>query len=253
MKSESLLKVLTGAGIGSRRRMAEAIKHDRVTVNGQVVEDFRHPVNLAADFVTVDGRKVDIKSEQLVTLLLHKPKGILSTARDERGGQTVADFLPEKYRHLRLYPVGRLDKDSTGLLLLTNNGELAYRLTHPKFECEKEYLIYVTEELKPDERRRLERGLKLEDGLTHPAIVRKVSSPPFNYSITIHEGRKRQVRRMLDSLGHPVVALKRIRMGNLNLGNLAEGKIRELSVQEVRSVLNPPRLKPCSARQNQAD
>ncbi len=163
----------------------------------------------------------------------------MSTTRDERGRRTVLDIIPGKYRHLRLYPAGRLDKDSTGLLLLTNDGELTYRLTHPRFEHEKEYLLHIDSELRTSEKKKLERGIKLEDGLTSPAVVREVkSSPPFNYSITIHEGRKRQVHRMLMALGHRVLALKRIRMGNLTLGDLKEGAARELSAREVRKLLS---------------
>ena len=238
MEPGSLLKVLTEAGIGSRRLMSDAIKHDRVLVNGQVVEDFRYPVDVETDSISVDGRKIDLKPRQAVTLLLHKPIDTLSTTYDERGRRTVIDLLPKEYRNLRLYPVGRLDKDSTGLLLLTNNGELAYKLTHPRFEVEKEYLIHIAGELSPDAIRRLERGIKLEDGMTHPAVVKRIaSSPPFNYSIIIHEGRKRQVRRMLESLNHRVIALKRIRMGKLGLGNLPEGSWRELTAEETRALL----------------
>jgi len=237
MKSESLLKVLTGAGISSRRRVADAIKQERVAVNGQVVTDFRHPVNIG-DSITLDGRPVNLKPEETVTLLLNKPPDIMSTTRDERGRQTVIDLIPEKYRHLRLHPVGRLDKDSTGLLLLTNDGALTYRLTHPRFEHEKEYLVQLTGKLKPREKQSLEKGIRLEDGMTSPAKVREIDSPPFNYSLTIHEGRKRQVRRMFASLGHEVLALKRIRMGNFSLGSLAEGRTRQLSTREVRTLLN---------------
>lgn len=239
MKSESLLKILTGAGTGSRRRMAEAIKHDRVLVNGQVVEDFRHPVNIETDLVVVDGRKINLKPAPVVTLLMHKPAGVLSTARDERGRRTVIDLLPGEYRRRNLYPVGRLDKDSTGLLLLTNDGELAYKLTHPKFEIEKEYLIHIADDLKSEAKKRLEAGIRLEDGMTRPAKVKKVTShPPFNYSLAIHEGRKRQVRRMLESQGHHVIALKRTRMGSLKLGDLPEGKLRVLTARETRALLN---------------
>jgi len=239
MKSESLLKALTGAGIGSRRKIADAIKQERVAVNGQRVTDFRYPVNTETDHITIDRKPVDLKPKQIVTLMLHKPAGIISTVSDERGRGKVTDLLPQKYRRLRLYPVGRLDKDSTGLLLLTNDGELTYRLTHPRYEYEKEYLVYIEGKLKPEKKRKLERGIKLEDGITHPAKVKEVrASPPFNYSISIHEGKKRQVRRMFERLRHRVLALKRIRIGNLNLGNLSEGKTRELSTREVRTLLN---------------
>jgi len=219
--------------------VADAIKNGRVKVNGERVEDFRHPINPETDRVTVNGKPVSLKPAGTVYLMVNKPAGIITTTSDERGRRTVVDILPEKYRRLRLYLVGRLDKDSTGLLLLTNNGELTYRMTHPKFEHEKEYLIQIDGVLKLEEKRKLERGLELEDGVTYPIIVREIKSPPFNYSITTHEGRKRQLRRMLASLGYQVLALKRIRMGKLNLGNLKEGAVRELTEVEVRSLLAP--------------
>ncbi len=237
MPSIPLLKALTEAGIGSRRRIADAIKNGRVQVNGEPVENFRHPVNLETDRVSINGKPVDLKPKHVVYLMVNKPAGILTTTGDERGRRTVLDILPEKYRHLRLYPVGRLDKDSTGLLLFTNDGELTYRLTHPKFEHEKEYLIQINGALKLEEKRKLERGFELEDGMTYPVVVKEVKSqPPFNYSLTMHEGRKRQVRRMLANLGYQVLALKRIRMGSLTLGNLREGAIRELTPVEVRAL-----------------
>jgi len=150
----------------------------------------------------------------------------------------VIDLLPHKYRHLRLYPVGRLDKDSTGLLLLTNDGRITYQLTHPRFEQEKEYLVYIDGSLQPSEKQQLEQGVMLEEGLTHPVKIRQVASqPPFNYSLTIHEGRKRQIRRMFSSLGYLVLALKRIRIGHLSLGNLREGEVRQISDPEVRLLL----------------
>jgi 23S rRNA pseudouridine2605 synthase len=233
-----LLKVLTEAGVGSRRRIADAIKNGRVEVNGEPVENFRHPVNPETDRVTVYGKPVDLKPRRAIYLMVNKPAGIITTTSDERGRKTVLDILPDKYSHLRLYPVGRLDKDSTGLLLLTNDGALTYRLTHPKFEHEKEYLIHIEGRLKPEEKRKLEKGVELEDGMTYPIVVKEIKSPPpFNYSITMHEGRKRQVRRMLANLGYQVLAIKRIRMGNLNLGNLKEGTTRELTPAEVRSLL----------------
>lgn len=237
MPTKPLLKALTEAGIGSRRWLADAIKQSRVKVNGEIAEDFRQLVDVETDHITISGQPVDIKPRQLVYLMLNKPRGIMSTTSDERGRRTVIDILPEKYRHLRLYPVGRLDRDSTGLLLLTNDGELTNQFTHPRFEHEKEYLVSITGKLKPEEKRKLEQGVELEDGLTYPAEIKEVEIPPFNYSITIHEGRKRQLRRMFESQGHPVLALKRIRMGGLSLGKLKEGEIRELSAKEVEALL----------------
>ena len=239
-----MLKALAEAGFGSRRRIADAIKNGRVKVNDELVENFRHPINLETDRISVNGKLVELRPRRTVYPMVNKPVGIITTTSDDRGRKTVLDILPEKYRHLRLYPVGRLDKDSTGLLLLTNDGEITYRLTHPRFEHEKEYLIQIDGRLKPDEIRKLEEGLKLEDGMTHPVAIKETrSSPPFNYSITMHEGRKRQVRRMLESLGYQILSLKRIRMGNLNLGSLKEGAIRELAPAEIRVLLagKPPR------------
>ena len=238
MSTKPLLKSLAEAGIGSRRWIADAIRQGRVKVNGEIAEDFRQPVNPEIDRISISGQPVNLKPKQLVYLLFNKPKGVMSTTSDERGRRTVLDILPERYRHQRLYPVGRLDKDTTGLLLLTNNGELTNRLTHPRFEHEKEYLVSITGRLNQDEKRKLEQGIELEDGFTHPAMVKEIEAQPFNYSITIHEGRKRQVRRMFNSLGHSVLALKRVRMGKLNLGELKEGEIRQLSAKEVRALLN---------------
>jgi 23S rRNA pseudouridine2605 synthase len=238
MLTRPLLKALTEAGIGSRRRLADAIRQGRVEINGETAEDFRHPVNPAKDRVLIDGKPVDLNPGETICLMLHKPKGVLSTTSDERGRPTVMDILPREYRRLRLYPVGRLDKDSTGLLLLTNDGRLTYRLTHPRFEHEKEYLVHIGGILNQGEKRKMEQGINLEDGTTYPAKITEVkSSPPFNYSLTIHEGRKRQVRRMFDSLGYRVLALKRIRIGNLTLGNLKEGDVKRLSTQEINTLL----------------
>ena len=236
MSTRPLLKALAEAGIGSRRWLADAIKQGRVKVNGEIAEDFRQPVNVETDHISISGQPVDLKPRQLIYLMLNKPKGVMSTTSDERGRRTVLDILPEKYHHLRLYPVGRLDKDTTGLMLLTNDGELTNRLTHPRFEQQKEYLVSIAEHLNQDEKRKLEQGIELEDGLTHPALVNEIESPPFNYSIAIHEGRKRQVRRMLASLGYRIPALKRVRMGNLHLGSLREGATRELTSEEIRSL-----------------
>ena len=230
----TLLKALVEAGAGSRRRVADAIMHGLVRVNGVVVSGLRYAVDAAKDRVEVDGRVVGIKPQKHVYLMLNKPAGVLSTVRDERGRRTVIDILPEKYRNIGLHPVGRLDKDSTGLLLMTNDGEFTYRLTHPKFEKEKEYLLQIGGVLKSHEIIVLEKGVELEDGMTHGAAVKSIkSSPPFNYSITLHEGRKRQVRRMFAALGYRVVALKRVREGSLALGDLVQGKVRELTAAEV--------------------
>lgn len=236
----NLLAVLARAGVGSRRKIAAAIISGRVTVNGETADNLRQPVNPDADRVTFAGRPVNVKPEKTVRLILNKPAGIISTTSDEKGRWTVLDILPGEYRHLRLYPVGRLDKDSTGLLLLTNDGDLTNRLTHPRFEQEKEYLVQLEGKLKPEDRVKLERGIELEDGKTSPGEIKDITTAsPFNYSFIIHEGKKRQVRRMFASLGYKVIALKRIRMGNIRLGELKEGQVRELSAGEVAHLIGP--------------
>jgi 23S rRNA pseudouridine2605 synthase len=238
MTETTLLKALTEAGLGSRRKMTDAIKNGKVQVNGLIAENFRQPVNTATDRILFEGRPVNLQAEQVVYLMLNKPDGLLSTTSDDRGRHTILDILPGQYRHLRLYPVGRLDMDSTGLLIMTNDGALTYQLTNPKFEHEKEYLVQVDGTLTLRERQNLERGVKLEDGITAPAVVKEVRATPFNYSLTIHEGKKRQIRRMFAHLGYHVLALKRIRMGNLTLGTLQEGQTRQLTPREIKDLLN---------------
>lgn len=237
MEPKPLLRLLTEAGLGSRRGLADAIRQGRVQIDGHVAESFRQPVDSDRETVTVDGEAVLLEAEPMVYLMLNKPAGVLSTTRDERGRKTAIDTLPQYYRNVRLYPAGRLDSDSKGLLLLTNDGDLTYKLTHPRFEHQKEYLISVAEELEPAERAMLEQGIQLEDGMTQPAVVKKFKGQrPFNYSITLHEGRKRQVRRMFERIGHPALALKRVRIGSLRLGSLKEGQARRLTLQEIKAL-----------------
>jgi 23S rRNA pseudouridine2605 synthase len=235
MEQQMLLKALTRAGIASRRKLAEAIQAQRVTVNGQVTTAFNQPLDPAKDEIRLDGKLVTIQPHQYVYLVLNKPKGVLSTVRDERCRKTIIDLLPQKYRQLRLYPVGRLDRDSTGLILLTNDGDLAHRLTHPSYEHEKEYHVRIDGELASGDIKRLKEGIQLEDGPTAAARVEKLGGS--RYGITIHEGRKRQVRRMFEALGHPVLELKRVRLGDLKLGDLKEGGVREVESIELGVIL----------------
>jgi len=216
--------------------MADAIKNGRVAVNGTVIESYALSVNPETDKVTIDGTPLPVAPEPLTYLILNKPKGIVSSTKDDRNATTVVDILPIKYRHLRLYPVGRLDKDSTGLIMLTNDGELTNRLTHPRFEHEKEYLLQLEGTLKPEEKKQLEKGMQLEEGITGAAAVHAVNNSPYNYSITIHEGKKRQIRRMFAALGYRILELKRIRIASLQLGTLPEGQTRELSPEEIKAL-----------------
>lgn len=228
-----LLKLLMSVGLGSRRQIANLIIEGKVTVNGTVERSFKFPVDISTDIINADGKDIKLKSKKRVVLILNKPGGVLSTTNDEQGRKTVLDIIPKKYRDLNVYPAGRLDKDSTGLVILTNDGNLTFLITHPSFEHEKEYLVHIEDKLSTEEKSLLENGIELEDGRTSPAIIKAKRSAPFNYSITLHEGKKRQVRRMFEKVGHPVVALKRIRIGNIKLGDIKEGKTKELSDKDI--------------------
>ncbi len=231
----TLLKYLTESGLGSRRKLTDAIRQKRVRVNESVAENFKQEIDPVRDAIKLDGQQVPMLSTGTICLMFNKPAGIITTTSDEKDRRTVLDFIPEQYRSFRLYPVGRLDKDSTGLLLLTNDGDLTYQLTHPKFEHEKEYLISIPCSLNAKDKQKLQKGMELSDGMTYPAHVKSIrGKPPFNYSITIHEGRNRQLRRMFEELGYTVLALKRIRIGKLRLGNLKEGAVREVFIEKIR-------------------
>jgi 23S rRNA pseudouridine2605 synthase len=223
-----LAKYLAHAGVASRRAAESVIADGRVSIEGEVVTDPARAVEQNAR-VTVDGKPLS-GVEPRVTYALHKPVGVLSTARDTYGRATVLDLVPAA--GARLYPVGRLDADSSGLILLSNDGELANRLTHPRFEVPKTYHARLGGRAVDEQAlRRLREGVELEDGLTAPARVRRLG--PHEIELTIHEGRNRQVRRMCDAVGHPVRELRRERFGPLRLDGLKEGQHRRLSEREV--------------------
>jgi 23S rRNA pseudouridine2605 synthase len=223
-----LAKHLAHAGVASRRAAEGLIADGRVAVNGAVVIDPARDVT-ESDRVEVDG-DVLAGVEPRVVYAVNKPLGVLSTARDTHGRPTVVALVPA--RGLRLYPVGRLDADSSGLILLTNDGELAHRLTHPRYEVPKTYLARVGGgRVGEAALRELRDGVELEDGPTAPARARRVRSDVLE--LTIHEGRNRQVRRMCEAVGHPVLALERVAFGPLRLGDLALGAHRRLSEGEI--------------------
>lgn len=228
--------MLARSGLGSRRRIVALIKRGGIAINGEIVQSFNEPVDPAKDVITIDGEAVSIAAQPMVYVMLNKPRGVISSTSGRKGEKTVLDLLPQKYHRIRLYPVGRLDKDSTGLILLTNDGDLTLHLTHPRFEHEKEYLVRVEQDLAPEEIRALQRGIDLEDGKTSPAEVKALKHPLGCYSLTIHEGKKREVRRMFAALGYRVIELKRVRLGSLRLGTLPEGEIRELTLAEVQAL-----------------
>ena len=224
---ERLQKVLARAGIGSRRACEILIEARRVRVNGEVAVLGRR-VDPEKDLVTLDGAPVGI-SDGLVYYLLNKPRGVVTTADDPQGRPTVVDLVPAEPR---VYPVGRLDFDTEGLLILTNDGELAHRITHPSFGVMKEYLAEVEGAVSAAEIRALREGLELDDGLTAPAEVSLLA--PNLVRIAIHEGRNRQVRRMFEAVGHPVQRLARTRIDRLADRNLRPGHWRHLRTDEVR-------------------
>ncbi len=226
---ERVQKVLARIGLGSRRTCEDLIAEGRVAVDGKVVT-LGDRVDPSHQQVTVDGVVVGVRPG-LVHLLLNKPGGVLSSASDPEGRPTVTELVPATPR---VFPVGRLDLDTEGLLLLTNDGDLAHRLTHPSFGVDKEYLAWVQGAPSRGALRRLREGVDLDDGPTAPARVSAVE--PDVVRLVIHEGRNRQVRRMCAAVGHPVRRLVRTRIGSLRTGDLAPGAWRALDIAEVRAL-----------------
>ncbi|HZU74695.1 MAG TPA: pseudouridine synthase [Acidimicrobiales bacterium] len=226
---ERLQKVLARVGVASRRVCEEMIQDGRVTVNGCPAR-LGQRVDPEADEVAVDGARIPLAPD-LVYYLLNKPAGVVTTASDPQGRPTVVELVPEEPR---VFPVGRLDADTEGLLILTNDGSLAQRLSHPRYGVEKEYLAEVAGRPGPAALGRLRRGVELDDGMTAPARVTAVA--PGALRIVIHEGRNRQVRRMCEAVGHPVIRLVRSRIGPVADRRLGPGKWRPLTPAEVRSL-----------------
>ena len=238
-EGERLARYLAHAGIASRRHAEILIEAGRVRVNGQVVTTQGARIDPRRDSITVDGKPVQ-PGEKLVYIMLHKPTGYVSTANDPRKRPTVLDLLPPELRRLRVYPVGRLDIDTSGLLLLTNDGEFALHLTHPRYSMDKHYRALVKGYPSESALNALRRGVEIvEDNGGHhktsPAKVSIYKQVGGNcwLSLTIHEGHKRQVRRMLAATGYPVLELMRVGIGSLELGNLPVGKWRNLAEDEV--------------------
>jgi 23S rRNA pseudouridine2605 synthase len=220
--------------VASRRRADELIKAGRVTVNGEPGQ--LNTVVGARDRVEVDGQTVE--RQRLRYVLLHKPAGVVTTARDPQGRATVVELVPHEPR---VVPVGRLDADTTGALLLTNDGQLAHRLAHPRYGVEKTYVAEVEGDPDEDVLRRLREGIELEDGRTAPARARRLGHG--RVELVLHEGRKHQVKRMLAAVGHPVTQLHRSEYAGLTLGGLEPGACRELEpseVEQLRRAVNTP-------------
>ena len=235
MQLVRLQKLLANWGVASRRAVEKLIDIGAVSVNGQTVEGQGFSVD--ADnppVIKVNGKIVTPPADDYQIYVFNKPLRVVTTMKDERGRPTIADYLPPGRR---LYPVGRLDFDSTGLLLITNHGELTNRLLHPSFKVEKEYLVRISgTPLSAEESERFSDGLELDDGLTAPCRIKK-NPEPDSYTVTIREGRKRQVRRMFAHLGRQVISLHRVRFGPLSIGSLKAGELRPLSAEEKAALL----------------
>jgi 23S rRNA pseudouridine2605 synthase len=232
-----LQKYLAHAGVASRRASERLIRAGRVEVNGQRVTEMGVQVDPERDVIAVDGRRVLVADERRY-IALNKPRGVLSVLRDDRGRRALGDLVPQAQG---MYPAGRLDLDSEGLILLTDDGELTLRLTHPRYEHTKEYMVRVRGDIHPDKLRALRSGIQLEDGLTAPARVGRVDATSLGRAprgeawlrFVLHEGRKRQIRRMCEAVGLEVRRLVRVRIGSIELGNLPVGAHRELTHDEV--------------------
>ncbi len=240
LEGERLARFLAHAGVASRRHAEELIAAGRVQVNGAKITTQGARINPDLDHITVDGKPVQAV-QQHVYLLLNKPAGYISTASDPQGRPTVLDLLPPELRKLRVYPVGRLDVDTSGLLLLTNDGDFALHMAHPRYSTEKHYQALIQGQLSPDELAALRKGVAIreDDGGVHqtaPAQVRQVGrvGADSRVALTIHEGHKRQVRRMFAAVGHQVQHLARVGLGSLTLRDLPEGKWRHLTVAELQ-------------------
>ena len=228
-----LNKYLADCGVASRRKCDELIEKGRVSVNGLVEQTLGTKIDIEHDQVSVDNKPVS-RNLNHEYILLNKPAGFVTTSSDERDRITVMHLIQSKNR---LFPVGRLDKESQGLLLLTNDGELTYRLTHPKFHVPKVYQARLNKRLLEKDRRQFEKGIELEEGITAPCkVVVKNFNSNQQIRITLYQGWKRQIRRMFDHLGYRVVALKRVKIGSLQLGQLPEGQWRSLTQKEVETL-----------------
>jgi len=225
-------KLLANSGIGSRRTVEEMIVAGRISVNGKVAT--LGDKATSSDLIEIDSQSVDLAVEYK-TYLLNKPLGVISTASDENNRQTVVDLIDSD---LRLFPIGRLDADTSGLILISNDGDLTHKLTHPKFGVEKKYVAQLEGEITEEAIDMLRNGVELEDGITHPSKVRLLGSKEGSslIEIIIHEGRNRQIRRMTQAVGYPIITLSRTKIADLEDKSLKPGQYRELTLAEIQSL-----------------
>ena len=232
---ERLQKIIAQSGYCSRRKAEELILENRVTVNGILINELGFKANYTDD-IRIDNKPINNKEEKVV-YLLNKPKNVISSVSDDRGRKTVIDIIDCKER---LFPIGRLDYDSSGLLLLTNDGDLMQRIIHPKFEVEKVYEVTIDGLIRKDEINKLENGVKIDNYVTDKAKVELIKTNDNKYKstllITIHEGKNRQVRKMFKAIGYNVTKLHRIKEANIELGNLKSGEYRKLKSIEIKKL-----------------
>lgn len=233
---ERLQKYMASCGVASRRKCEEIILNGRVKVNDKIVKELGTKININLDTVSVDN-KIIIPEENKVYIALNKPEGYVSTVKDEKGRKTILDLIEVKER---IYPIGRLDYDTSGLILLTNDGEVYNKIIHPRVAIDKTYIALVEGIPDKDKVKAFETGIDIGDYFTAPGkcdILRKFNNSS-ELKIVIHEGKNRQVRKMCDAVGHPVKTLKRISVGYIKLGNLEKGKWRYLSETEIKYLKN---------------
>lgn len=231
-----LNKFMAAAGVASRRKCDEIIQSGRVRVNAQVVKKLGVTIDPDRDLVTIDNKPVRLKKD-FVYIMINKPTGVVTTVRDPFGRCTVLDLLPQGKR--RIYPIGRLDYNSSGLLLLTNDGDTAQKIIHPSYKLDKVYLVTVKHKLTEAQIETLRKGVDIGDCVTSPAKVAALGAQKgdFVYKVVIHEGKNRQIRRMLAAVGSNVIGLQRVAIGQLKLGNLKVGEYRNLTEAEVNYIL----------------
>ncbi len=239
-----LHKFIANCGYTSRRRAELLIRAGRVELNGRVQTSLGVTIDPARDVVQVNGEKLELPGAR--TIMLNKPRGILTATHDTHDRLTVMDILPRRFSHDGVLPAGRLDQDTEGLLVLTNDGDLGHRITHPRYETEKEYEVLVSGRPAAERLREMESGVMIDGRRTAPARLVSVRSEGHEtrIRIVIREGRKRQVRRMFQSIGHEVTYLQRVRIGGLELGDLPSGAWRELGEADVRALLGLARVSP---------
>jgi len=235
MRAERLQKILSKAGITSRRKAEELILQGRVSVNGRVVKELGAKAVLGKDDICLDGEAIKPEAEKVVVALF-KPRNCVTTLHDPQGRATVADLV--KGISVRVYPVGRLDYDAEGLLLLTNDGDLAHRLQHPRYKVAKTYLVKIRGRPPEEALTQLQQGIRLEDGITAPAELHVLEddNKATWLTLTLREGRNHQVKRMCAAVGCPVLKLRRTQIGPIDLGNLQPGRSRTLRAREVRAL-----------------